>query len=226
MQSSAAFHTCYLRASCRPRWSFEANHFVLRPTVEAMEFCGGGIPFRIGTRTICFWERAGRRTRPRSRLGIRRVARRMGLSQGRKENRWATLPRTKGSLGRGKGQRLLPQRSFLAEKRGQTRCDDIPLFNLAPTEAFRRFAHAPVMRISCLNWSQRRMDNIKNGQRINCNGVNGTVIGKRTARNRRFVLVKMDNGFTLKLNAESLLPEKSQTSQQMLTRPLGAGAAH
>jgi hypothetical protein len=42
------------------------------------------------------------------------------------------------------------------------------------------------------------------GQRINCHGVNGTVIGKRSTRNRRFVRVKMDNGFTLKLNAQTL----------------------
>jgi hypothetical protein len=44
------------------------------------------------------------------------------------------------------------------------------------------------------------MDDIKDGQRINCNGVYGTVIAKRSTRNLRFVLVKMDNGFTLKLN--------------------------
>jgi DUF971 family protein len=49
-----------------------------------------------------------------------------------------------------------------------------------------------------------RIDDVKNGQRINCNGVNGTVIGKRSTRNRRLVLVKMDNGFNLKLNAHSL----------------------
>ena len=48
------------------------------------------------------------------------------------------------------------------------------------------------------------MDDVKNGQRINCNGVNGTVIGNRSTRNRRFVLVKMDNGFTLKLHADML----------------------
>jgi hypothetical protein len=47
-------------------------------------------------------------------------------------------------------------------------------------------------------------DDIKDGQRINCNGVNGTVIGKRSTRKRRLVLVKMDNGFTLKLNAHTL----------------------
>ena len=59
------------------------------------------------------------------------------------------------------------------------------------------------------------IDDIKDGQRINCNGVNGTVIGKRSTRTRRLVLVKMDNGFTLKLNAQRLsaeLPETSQTS--------------
>jgi hypothetical protein len=59
------------------------------------------------------------------------------------------------------------------------------------------------------------MDDIKNGQRINCNGVNGTVIGKRNIRNRRLVLVKTDNGFTLKFNAQTLsagLPETSRTS--------------
>jgi hypothetical protein len=62
------------------------------------------------------------------------------------------------------------------------------------------------------------MDNIENGQRINCNGVNGTVVGKRSTRNRRFVLVKMDNGFTLKLNPNTLSvgPETSRTSDQML----------
>jgi hypothetical protein len=59
------------------------------------------------------------------------------------------------------------------------------------------------------------MDDIKEGQRINCHGVNGTVIGKRRSRNRRFVLVKMDNGFTLKLNEQTLsagLPEMSRAS--------------
>ena len=56
------------------------------------------------------------------------------------------------------------------------------------------------------------MDDVKNGQRINCNGVRGTIIGKRSTRSQRFVLVKMDNGFTLKLNANVLsvgLPEKT-----------------
>jgi hypothetical protein len=59
------------------------------------------------------------------------------------------------------------------------------------------------------------MDDIKDGQRINCHGVNGTVIGKRGTRDRRFVLVKMDNGFTLKLNAQTPsagLPETPRTS--------------
>jgi hypothetical protein len=62
------------------------------------------------------------------------------------------------------------------------------------------------------------IDDIKNGQRVNCNGVYGTVIGNRSTRNRRLVLVKMDNGFTLKLNAQTLsvgLPELSRTSRQM-----------
>jgi hypothetical protein len=48
------------------------------------------------------------------------------------------------------------------------------------------------------------MDDIKNGQRINCNGVYGTVIGKRSTRNQRLVLAQMDNGFTLKLQAGTL----------------------
>jgi hypothetical protein len=62
------------------------------------------------------------------------------------------------------------------------------------------------------------MDDIKDGQRINCRGVHGTVIGKRSTRNRRLVLVKMDNGFTLKLDADTLsvgLQETSRTSHQM-----------
>jgi hypothetical protein len=57
------------------------------------------------------------------------------------------------------------------------------------------------------------MDNIESGQRINCNGVHGTVIGKRGTRNQRFVLVKMDNGFTLKLNAETI-PETKRASKE------------
>ena len=48
------------------------------------------------------------------------------------------------------------------------------------------------------------MDNIKNGQRINCNGVHGTVVGKPSTRNQRLVLAQMDNGFTLKLQADTL----------------------
>jgi len=58
------------------------------------------------------------------------------------------------------------------------------------------------------------MDDIKNGQRINCNGVYGTIIGKRSTRNQRFVL--MDNGFTLKLKADTLpvrVPETGAISQ-------------
>ena len=57
------------------------------------------------------------------------------------------------------------------------------------------------------------------GQRINCHGVNGTIIGKRSTRNQRFVLVKMDNGFTLKLDAQTVsvgLPETSRTSRAEL----------
>jgi hypothetical protein len=60
------------------------------------------------------------------------------------------------------------------------------------------------------------MDDIKNGQRINCNGVHGTIISKRSTRNQRFVLAKMDNGFTLKLKADMLsgeLPETGATAQ-------------
>ena len=48
------------------------------------------------------------------------------------------------------------------------------------------------------------MDDVKSGQRINCNGVSGTVVGNRSIRNRSLVLVEMDNGFTLKLNAHTL----------------------
>jgi len=55
------------------------------------------------------------------------------------------------------------------------------------------------------------MDDIKNGQRINCNGVRGTIIGKRSTRNQRFVLAKMDNGFTLKLKADTLSVELPET---------------
>jgi hypothetical protein len=62
------------------------------------------------------------------------------------------------------------------------------------------------------------IDDIKDGQRINCHGVHGTVVGKRSIRNRRLVLVKMDNGFTLKLDADALSVgslETSRTAHQM-----------
>ena len=55
------------------------------------------------------------------------------------------------------------------------------------------------------------MDDVKNGQRINCNGVHGTIIGKRSTRNQRFVLAKMANGFTLKLKADTLSVELPET---------------
>jgi hypothetical protein len=65
------------------------------------------------------------------------------------------------------------------------------------------------------------MDDIKNGQRINCNGVHGTIIGKRSTPNQRFVLVKMDNGFTLKLRADTLLAELPKTgASAQLTGPI------
>jgi hypothetical protein len=60
------------------------------------------------------------------------------------------------------------------------------------------------------------IDDFKNGRRINCNGVYGTVVSKRSTRNRRLVLVKMDNGFTLKLNPHTLsvtLPETGAIAQ-------------
>jgi hypothetical protein len=62
------------------------------------------------------------------------------------------------------------------------------------------------------------MDDIKDGQRINCHGVYGTVVGKRSTRNRRLVLVKMDNGFTLKLSAHMLSAGAAVEHQQNLPR--------
>jgi hypothetical protein len=70
------------------------------------------------------------------------------------------------------------------------------------------------------NWGAKSLmsvDDIKNGQRINCNGVRGTVVGKRSTRNQRFVLAKMDNGFTLKLKADTVsveLPEAGPIAQR------------
>ena len=48
------------------------------------------------------------------------------------------------------------------------------------------------------------IDDIKDGQRVKCHNVYGTVVGKRRIRDRHLVLVKMDNGFTLKLGAHTL----------------------
>jgi hypothetical protein len=60
---------------------------------------------------------------------------------------------------------------------------------------------------------------IKDGQRINCHGVYGTVIGKRSTRNRRLVLAKMDNGFTLKFDAHMLSAGAALQHQQTLLVP-------
>jgi hypothetical protein len=48
------------------------------------------------------------------------------------------------------------------------------------------------------------MGDIKVDQRVNCHNVHGTIVGKRCIRDRHVVLVKMDNGFTLKLGAHTL----------------------
>ena len=45
-----------------------------------------------------------------------------------------------------------------------------------------------------------RIDDIKNGQRINCHGVYGAVMGKRSTRDQR-LLVKMDNDKAPHVNA-------------------------
>ena len=42
------------------------------------------------------------------------------------------------------------------------------------------------------------IDDIKDGQRVKCHNVYGTAVGKRRIRDRHLVLVKMDNGFTLR----------------------------
>ena len=55
------------------------------------------------------------------------------------------------------------------------------------------------------------IDDVKNGQRIICNGVYGTVITKRRTRNRNAVLVKMENGFTLKLDPQTLSVKTPET---------------
>ena len=69
----------------------------------------------------------------------------------------------------------------------------------------RLFYSTPELKVS--------IDDVKNGQRINCNGANDTVIGKRSTRKRRLVVVKKDNGFSLKLNAQTLSVELSETSR-------------
>ncbi len=61
---------------------------------------------------------------------------------------------------------------------------------------------------------QMSIDEFANGQRISCNGIYGTVVEKRSTRKRRLLLVKMDNGFTLKLNPHNLrLPETGAIAQ-------------
>jgi hypothetical protein len=48
------------------------------------------------------------------------------------------------------------------------------------------------------------IDEFVNGQRIKCNGVYGTVVSKRSTRKRHLLLVKMENGFTLKLEPHAM----------------------
>ena len=70
------------------------------------------------------------------------------------------------------------------------------------------------------------MDNVKCGQRINCNGVYGTVIGNRSTRNRHLVMVKMDNGFTLKLNTHTLstgpVPQPAELATKKAAKASGS----
>ena len=82
------------------------------------------------------------------------------------------------------------------------------IFAFDPTRGYR--SHLIETRTGAK--SRISMDDVKNGLRINCNGVHGTVIGKRSTRNQRFVLAKMDNGFTLKLKADALLAELPETA--------------
>jgi hypothetical protein len=95
----------------------------------------------------------------------------------------------------------------------------IPLgFQSLADQSTRRagnFAVQPI-HLSLQLEAKMSIDDIGNGERINCNGVYGTVIGKRSTRNRRLVLVRMDNGFTLKLNPHTLsvkLPEAAAIAQ-------------
>jgi hypothetical protein len=92
--------------------------------------------------------------------------------------------------------------------------DTFSAFNHLPTSA-DNFGAQPI-HLSLQLEAKMSIDDIKNGERINCNGVYGTIIGKRSTRNRRLVLVRMDNGFTLKLNPHTLsvkLPEAGAIAQ-------------
>jgi hypothetical protein len=61
------------------------------------------------------------------------------------------------------------------------------------------------------------IDDINDGERIDCHGVYGTVIGKRSTRKRRSVLVEMENGFTLKLDTQSLSKPPAAPATPMIT---------
>jgi hypothetical protein len=47
-------------------------------------------------------------------------------------------------------------------------------------------------------------DDIKEGQRVSYNNVHGTVVRKRRISERHVVLVKMDNGFTVRFDPYTL----------------------
>jgi hypothetical protein len=47
-------------------------------------------------------------------------------------------------------------------------------------------------------------EDIREGQRVSHNNVHGTVVRKRRVRDRQVLLVKMDNGFTLRLDPHTL----------------------
>jgi hypothetical protein len=70
-------------------------------------------------------------------------------------------------------------------------------------------------------------DDIKEGQRVSHNNVHGTVVRKRRVRDRHVLLVKMDNGFTLKFDPHTLSasPEAERRDRHTFPSPKHASAA-
>jgi hypothetical protein len=129
MQRSAATQARYLEVNCWLRWSFQPNDFVPRSTVGTMELYGWRNSLSHLHSDHCYSESAGPvRTRPRSRLRLRRVARQDGVLQEGERSLGHTSPAERAISAKLKANGRAPAYRSMPERR--VRLDVPTLVNL------------------------------------------------------------------------------------------------